>query len=203
MQVLISVHKDTPVRENSRANIQSLGLTGGERHSDQCRHARLAVSRCHLRDPDPRHPGRSGPGARSVRRGARGDEQRQCPVDATQRSRGREPGIDPQDGHQYRERHRACWTSRKTISLRPSPTSGTAPNSFKNLSGKLEVSLGDNVDGLTKTAKDSLSGIRQFHARRASRTAVTLNRILEKFEADPKGFLLGGNQVPEYTPRGQ
>jgi hypothetical protein len=39
--------------------------------------------------------------------------------------------------------------------------------------------------------------------REGRRTAVTLNRILEKLEADPKGFLLGGNQVPEYTPKGQ
>jgi hypothetical protein len=38
--------------------------------------------------------------------------------------------------------------------------------------------------------------------REGKRTAVTLNRILEKFEANPKGFLLGGSQVPEYTPRG-
>ncbi|TFG85375.1 MAG: MCE family protein, partial [Hyphomicrobiales bacterium] len=29
VQVLISVHADTPVRENSHANMQSLGLTGG------------------------------------------------------------------------------------------------------------------------------------------------------------------------------
>ena len=29
VQVLISVHGDTPVRENSRASIQSMGLTGG------------------------------------------------------------------------------------------------------------------------------------------------------------------------------
>ena len=29
VQVLISIHPDTPVRENSRANMQSLGLTGG------------------------------------------------------------------------------------------------------------------------------------------------------------------------------
>ena len=74
--------------------------------------------------------------------------------------------------------------------------------SFKTLSGKLEVSLGDNMDGLTRQAKDSLQEFGNF-MREGRRTATTLNRILEKLEADPKGFLLGGNQVPEYTPKGQ
>ena len=75
-------------------------------------------------------------------------------------------------------------------------------NSFKTFSSKLEVSLGDNMDGLTRQAKDSLQEFGNFMGE-GRRTAVTLNRILEKLEADPKGFLLGGNQVPEYTPRGQ
>jgi phospholipid/cholesterol/gamma-HCH transport system substrate-binding protein len=73
--------------------------------------------------------------------------------------------------------------------------------SFKDLSGKLDVALGDNITGLTKTAKDSIAEFGNF-MREGKRTAVTLNRILEKFEANPKGFLLGGSQVPEYTPRG-
>jgi phospholipid/cholesterol/gamma-HCH transport system substrate-binding protein len=74
--------------------------------------------------------------------------------------------------------------------------------SFKSLSSKLEVSLGDNMDGLTRQARESLQEFGSF-MREGRRTAVTLNRILEKLEADPRGFLLGGNQVPEYTPRGR
>jgi len=74
--------------------------------------------------------------------------------------------------------------------------------SFKSLSDKLEVSLGENVDGLTRQARESLQEFGSF-MREGRRVAVTLNRILEKLEADPKGFLLGGNQVPEYTPRGR
>ena len=74
--------------------------------------------------------------------------------------------------------------------------------SFKSLSEKLEVSLGDNVDVLTRQARESLQEFSSF-MREGRRTAVTLNRILEKLEADPRGFLLGGNQVPEYTPRGR
>jgi phospholipid/cholesterol/gamma-HCH transport system substrate-binding protein len=74
--------------------------------------------------------------------------------------------------------------------------------SFKSLSSKLEVSLGDNMDGLTRQARESLQEFGSF-MREGRRVAVTLNRILEKLEADPKGFLLGGNQLPEYTPKGR
>ena len=109
--------------------------------------------------------------------------------------------FDPQDASPISRASRRCWSSARTTFPRPSPTSTTAPKSFKNLSGKLEVSLGDNVDGLTKPAKDSLQEFGNF-MREGSRTAVTLNRVLEKFEANPKGFLLGGSQVPEYTPKG-
>ena len=79
---------------------------------------------------------------------------------------------------------------------------GWRQQSFKTLSSKLEVSLGDNMDGFTRQARDSLQQFGGF-MREGRRMAVTLNRILEKLEADPKGFLLGGNQVPEYTPKGQ
>jgi phospholipid/cholesterol/gamma-HCH transport system substrate-binding protein len=74
--------------------------------------------------------------------------------------------------------------------------------SFKSLSTKLEVSLGDNMDGLSRQARESLQEFGNF-MREGRRAAGTLNRILEKLEADPRGFLLGGSQVPEYTPRGR
>jgi phospholipid/cholesterol/gamma-HCH transport system substrate-binding protein len=76
-----------------------------------------------------------------------------------------------------------------------------AAKSFKDLSGRLEVSLGDNLDGLTRTAKDSMQEFGNFMLE-GRRAAATFNRVLEKFEANPKSFLLGGSQVPEYTPRG-
>jgi phospholipid/cholesterol/gamma-HCH transport system substrate-binding protein len=76
-----------------------------------------------------------------------------------------------------------------------------AAQSFKDLSGKLEVSLGANLDSVTKTAKDSLQEFGNF-MREGRRAAATLNRVLEKFEANPRSFLLGGSQVPEYTPGG-
>ena len=58
------------------------------------------------------------------------------------------------------------------------------------------------MDGLTRQAKDS-SRNSVPSCGKAPHGRSTLNRILEKLEADPKGFLLGGNQVPEYTPRGR
>lgn len=74
--------------------------------------------------------------------------------------------------------------------------------SFKSLSSKLEDSLENNMGGLTSQAKKSMQ---EFSAtmREGRRAAATLNRLLEKLEADPRGFLLGGSQVPEYTPRGR
>lgn len=58
---------------------------------------------------------------------------------------------------------------------------------FNQLGGKLDT----NVDDLTQQAKQ---GMQEFSAamREARRAAVTLNRILEKFEASPTGFLLRG-----------
>jgi phospholipid/cholesterol/gamma-HCH transport system substrate-binding protein len=73
--------------------------------------------------------------------------------------------------------------------------------SFKDLSGRLQVSLGDNLDGLTRTAKDSMQEFGNFMIE-GHRAAATFNRVLEKFEANPRSFLLGGSQVPEYTPKG-
>jgi phospholipid/cholesterol/gamma-HCH transport system substrate-binding protein len=58
------------------------------------------------------------------------------------------------------------------------------------------------MDALTRQAQDSMQ---EFSAtmREGRQAAATLNRVLEKLEADPRGFLLGGSQVPEYTPRDQ
>ena len=81
VQVLISVHKDTPVRENSRASIQSLGLTGGSGIQITAGTPDSPFLVATSEDPDSGHPGRSRGWARPIRRGARGDEQRQRLVD--------------------------------------------------------------------------------------------------------------------------
>ena len=73
---------------------------------------------------------------------------------------------------------------------------------FSDLGTKLD----EDVDGLTLEAKQ---GLQEFSAamREARRAAVTLNRILEKFEASPTGFLLRGggsssSRSQQTTPRG-
>jgi hypothetical protein len=53
---------------------------------------------------------------------------------------------------------------------------------------------------VTRTARDSLQEFGNF-MREGRRAAATFNRVLEKLEANPRSFLLGGSQVPEYTPR--
>jgi hypothetical protein len=74
---------------------------------------------------------------------------------------------------------------------------------FSELGSKID----DNVDGLSLEAK---KGLQEFSAamREARRAAVSLNRILQKFEASPTGFLLRGggsdssSSSSSPTPRG-
>ena len=201
VQVLISVSKDTPVRGNSRANIQSLGLTGG---------SGIQIS---AGTPDPPFLIATS----------------ETPIPVIQADPGLGQGLfdaapavmnnanalltrlNDLVAENQESIHKTVTNIENVTTMldqRKDEISQAISNfrdgseSFKNMSGKLEVSLGDNVDGLTRTAKDGLQEFGNF-MREGRRTAVTLNRILEKFEADPKGFLLGGNQVPEYTPRGQ
>jgi phospholipid/cholesterol/gamma-HCH transport system substrate-binding protein len=201
VQVLISVHKDTPVRENSRANIQSLGLTGG--------------SGVQITAGTPDSPFLVATG--------------EVPIPVIQADPGLGQGLFDAAPAVMNNANALLTRLNDLVAENQESIHKTVTNiehvttvldqqkdeiseaiknfkegsdSFKTLSGKLEVSLGDNVDGLTRTAKDSLQEFGNF-MREGRRTAVTLNRILEKFEADPKGFLLGGNQVPEYTPKGQ
>ena len=80
--------------------------------------------------------------------------------------------------------------------------SRTAAQSFKDLSGKLEVSLGDNLDSVTKTAKDSLQEFGNF-MREGRRAAATLNRVLEKFEANPQELFAWWKPSPGIHSRRQ
>jgi len=74
-----------------------------------------------------------------------------------------------------------------------------AAKSFRQLAEKLDRSVGDSADGLARFAK---TGIKEFELfmRDGRRAAQNLDRVLEKLEQDPKSFLLGGSQVPEYNP---
>ncbi|MGA7545562.1 MAG: MlaD family protein [Methyloceanibacter sp.] len=201
VQVLISVSKDTPVRGNSRANIQSLGLTGGSGIQISAGTPDSPFLVATSETPIPVIQADPGLG--------------QGLFDAAPAVMNNANALLTRLNDLVAENQESIHTTVTNIEnvttmldQRKDEISQAISNfrdgseSFKKMSGKLEVSLGDNVDGLTRTAKDGLQEFGNF-MREGRRTAVTLNRILEKFEADPKGFLLGGNQVPEYTPRGQ
>jgi phospholipid/cholesterol/gamma-HCH transport system substrate-binding protein len=199
--VLISVSDNTPVRQNSRASLQSLGLTGGTgiQISPGTPDSPFLIAAAD--DPIPTIKADPGGGqglfdaAPAVMNNANALLTRLNDLVAENQEAIHTTVTNV-------EEFTAMLNAKKDdIGVAINDVKDGA-NNFKTLSGKLEVSLGDNMDGLTRQAKDSLQQFSAF-MQEGRRTAVTLNRILEKLEADPKGFLLGGNQVPEYTPRGQ
>lgn len=74
-----------------------------------------------------------------------------------------------------------------------------AVESFRALAEKLDRSFGDNADGIARFAKTGLKEFELF-MRDGRQAARNLDRVLERIEQDPKSFLLGGSEVPEYTP---
>ncbi len=199
VQVLISVHADTPVRENSHANMQSLGLTGGTGIQITAGTPDSPFLVATAESPIPVIPADRGGGqglfdaAPAVMNNANALLLRLNDLVAENQDSIRRTLTNV-------ESVTAMLAERKDdIAMTITDVQGAA-KSFKDLSGKLEVSLGENLDGLTRTAKDSLQEFGNF-MREGRRTAATFNRVLEKFEANPKSFLLGGSQVPEYNPR--
>jgi phospholipid/cholesterol/gamma-HCH transport system substrate-binding protein len=201
VQVLVGVREDTPVRENSRASIQSMGLTGGSgiQITPGTPDSPLLVASSEIPVPVIRADAGSGQGVFEAGSAALNNanvfiSKLNALLDQNEKSINTTMSNVEQFTSMLNEK-------RDDIGQTISDVKEGA-ESFKSLSDKLEVSLGDNVDGLTRQARESLQEFGSF-MREGRRTAVTLNRILEKLEADPKGFLLGGNQVPEYTPRGR
>jgi phospholipid/cholesterol/gamma-HCH transport system substrate-binding protein len=201
VQVLISVRDDTPVRENSRASIQSMGLTGGSgiQITPGTPDAPFLVATAE--DPLPVIRSEAGAGQGVFEAGSAALNNANVFIsklntllDENEKSINTTMSNVEQFTTMLAEK-------RDDIGQAISDVKEGA-QSFKSLSDKLEVSLGDNVDGITRQARESLQEFGSF-MREGRRVAVTLNRILDKLEADPKGFLLGGNQVPEYTPRGR
>jgi phospholipid/cholesterol/gamma-HCH transport system substrate-binding protein len=201
VQVLISVRDDTPVRENSHASIQSMGLTGGSGVQITPGSPDSPFLAATTENPIPviaADPG-SGQGVFEAGSAALNNanvfiSKLNALLDQNEKSINTTMANVEQFTTMLAEKKEDIGQAITDVK--------EGANSFKTLSSKLEVSLGDNMDGLTRQARDSLQEFGNF-MREGRRTAVTLNRILEKLEADPKGFLLGGNQVPEYTPRGQ
>ena len=201
VQVLISVRDDTPVRENSHATIQSMGLTGGSGVQITPGSPDSPFLVATAENPIPviaADPG-SGQGVFEAGSAALNNanvfiSKLNALLDQNERSINTTMANVEQFTTMLAEKKEDIGQAITDVK--------EGANAFKTLSSKLEVSLGDNMDGLTRQARDSLQEFGNF-MREGRRTAVTLNRILEKLEADPKGFLLGGNQVPEYTPKGQ
>ncbi|MGD0530961.1 MAG: MlaD family protein [Methyloceanibacter sp.] len=199
IQVLVSLHADTPVRENSRASMQSLGLTGGTGIQISAGTPDSPFLVATAENPIPVIQSDRGGGqglfdaAPAVMNNANVLLQRLNDIVA-----------ENQDSiHKTLTNVESVTTmldQRKDEIAQTITDVHAAAQSFKDLSGKLQVSLGDNLDGLTRTAKDSLQEFGNF-MREGRRAAATLNSVLEKFEANPKSFLLGGSQVPEYNPR--
>ncbi|HKQ55324.1 MAG TPA: MlaD family protein [Methyloceanibacter sp.] len=201
VQVLVTVRDDTPVRENSHASIQSMGLTGGSgiQITPGTPDSPLLVATADNPVPAIRADAGSGQGVFEAGSAALNNanvfisklnallDQNEKAISTTMTNV---------------EQFTTMLNAKKEDIGQTITDVQQGAQAFKSLSTKLEVSLGDNVDGLTRQARDSLQEFGNF-MREGRRAAVTLNRILEKLEADPRGFLLGGSQVPEYTPKGR
>ena len=200
VQVLISVHGDTPVRENSHASMQSLGLTGGTGIQITAGTPDSPFLVATAENPIPVIAADRGGGqglfdaAPAVMNNANALLLRLNDLVAENQESIHKTLTNM-------ENVTTVLDQRKDDIAQTITDIQGAAQSFKDLSGKLEVSLGANLDSVTKTAKDSLQEFGNF-MREGRRTAATLNRVLEKFEANPRSFLLGGSQVPEYTPGG-
>jgi phospholipid/cholesterol/gamma-HCH transport system substrate-binding protein len=199
VQVLISVRADAPVRQNSHASMQSLGLTGGTGIQISAGTPDSPFLVATADNPIPVIPADRGGGqglfdaAPAVMNNANALLLRLNDLVAENQDSIHKTLTNV-------ETVTTILAERKDDIAQTITDVQDGAKSFKDLSGKLQVSLGDNLDGLTRTARDSLQEFGNF-MREGRRAAATLNRVLEKLEANPRSFLLGGSQVPEYTPR--
>jgi phospholipid/cholesterol/gamma-HCH transport system substrate-binding protein len=201
VQVVVSVRDDTPVRENSHASIQSMGLTGGSgiQITPGSPDSPLLVATAENPVPVIRADPGSGQGVFEAGSAALNNanvfiSKLNALLDENEKA------INTTMTNV--EQFTSMLNAKKEDIGQTITDVQQGAQAFKSLSTKLEVSLGDNVDGLTRQARESLQEFGNF-MKEGRRAAVTLNRILEKLEADPRGFLLGGSQVPEYTPKGR
>ena len=201
VQVLVSVRDDTPVRENSHASIQSMGLTGGSgiQITPGTPDSPLLVAT--TENPIPVIQADAGSGQGVFEAGSAALNNANVFISKLNALLDEnEKAINTTMTNV--EQFTTMLNTKKDDIGQAITDVQQGAQAFKSLSTKLEVSLGDNVDGLTRQARESLQEFGNF-MREGRRAAVTLNRILEKLEADPRGFLLGGSQVPEYTPKGR
>ncbi len=197
VQVLISVNKDTPVRANSLARISTQGLTGGGSIQISAGTPDAALLVASAEDPIPvikTNPGLNQglfDAAPEVMNNANALLIRLNELVAQNQDSIRKTLTNI-------EHFTTMLDERKGDISAAIGDVKEGAESFKSLS----TSLGNNMNSVTASAKVGLAEFNNF-MREGRRATVTLNRILEKFEENPRGFLLGGNQVPEYTPRGR
>jgi len=201
VHVLITVRDDTPVRENSHATIQSMGLTGGSGVQITPGTPDSPYLLATADNPVPVIQADPGSGQGVFEAGSAALNNANVFISKLNGLLDQNEKAITTTMTNVEQVTTMLAEKKDDIGQAISDVKDGA-QSFKSLSSKLEVSLGDNMDGLTQQARESLQEFGSF-MREGRRVAVTLNRILEKLEADPKGFLLGGNQVPEYTPRGR
>lgn len=201
VHVLISVRDDTPVRENSHATIQSMGLTGGSGVQITPGTPDSPFLVASAEDPIPVIPADPGSGQGVFEAGSAALNNANVFISKLNALLDQNQQAINTTMTNVQQLTTMLAEKKEDIGQAITDVKDGA-QSFKSLSSKLEVSLGDNMDGLTRQARESIQEFGSF-MREGRRTAVTLNRILEKLEADPRGFLLGGNQLPEYTPKGR
>ena len=201
VHVLITVRDDTPVRENSHATIQSMGLTGGSGVQITPGTPDSPYLVATAEDPVPVIQADPGSGQGVFEAGSAALNNANVFISKLNGLLDQNEKAITTTMTNVEQVTTMLAEKKEDIGQAISDVKDGA-QSFKSLSSKLEVSLGDNMDGLTQQARESLQEFGSF-MREGRRVAVTLNRILEKLEADPKGFLLGGNQLPEYTPKGR
>ncbi len=190
VQVVISVDEKTPVRKDSRARIESLGLTGGKgiQITPGTPESPLLVAT--EDDPLPTiRAARGGGGlfdaAPAALNSATAFIQRLDDLVAANEDAVNST-MSNVDAFTTMLKNKDEEISQTVKELNESA------KSFNELGGKLNQS----VDDLTRQAKQ---GMQDFSAamQEARRAAVTLNRILEKFEQSPTGFLLRGSRPPD------
>jgi phospholipid/cholesterol/gamma-HCH transport system substrate-binding protein len=201
VQVLISVRDDTPVRENSHASITSMGLTGGSGVQITPGSPDSPFLVATAENPIPVIQADPGSGQGVFEAGSAALNNANVFISKLNGLLDQNEKAITSTMTNVEQVTTMLAEKKDEIGQAISDVKDGA-QSFKSLSSKLAVSLGDNMDGLTRQARESLQEFGSF-MREGRRVAVTLNRILEKLEADPKGFLLGGNQLPEYTPKGR
>ena len=197
VKVVVSVREDTPVRQDSRARIRSLGFTGGSvvDITPGTPESPLVVATAD--DPIPRIEAVRGAGgglfdaAPAALNTATEFIQRLDDLVAANEKAITDTLTSVDEF--------TTMLNAKSAEIDQAITDvNEGAKSFRETTEKLE----GHVNALGSQAKQ---GMQEFTAtmQEARRAAVSLNRILEKFESSPTGFLLRGSKPPENTPRGR